>query len=151
MAPTRVERRQRCVQRNFDVDGVMPTIRHFWLAFVSYLLRVMVLGRWHDVHRTWRTTTREAVSIASIDVAHDPVERIRFSLTDTIDNAHIPTSKPTEIGSVHGLIEVTGKQRKSLPFQLADGQKAWTCRCGSGWLSIGSDEPTEAYEQHRKG
>lgn len=33
-------------------------------------------------------------------------------------------------------------------IQLAEGQKAWTCSCNGGWLSVSNESPDESFATH---
>lgn len=49
----------------------------------------------------------------------------------------------------HRLIPVPHNTRLGIQgFRLGPGQKMFTCICGSGWLSISSALPQEAFTNH---
>jgi hypothetical protein len=58
-----------------------------------------------------------------------------------------PTILPTA-RDIHCLKRLTAKQLTRLPISFGGDQSGWTCMCGSNWLSVSAEEPTEAYRTH---
>lgn len=67
-----------------------------------------------------------------------------FAVLDSIAN---PPKKKSP--TVHGLSKVKGRALRQLPIQITGEQVAFTCLCGSGWLTICVDGgQDEAFRQH---
>lgn len=68
----------------------------------------------------------------------------------TFDGLMASVMPGVEPGKVHGLKVLSGKALEGLPFSLNEDQTAYTCVCGSGWLTITGDEDAarEALQAH---
>lgn len=90
----------------------------------------------------------------SVGPLTDPLADYTLTGQTTTFESLVASAAPGVDGSkVHGLKLIQGKALDSLPFQLNDDQQAYTCVCGSGWLTITSDEDAarEALKAHIAG
>lgn len=65
----------------------------------------------------------------------------------------LAAAPPSPAPTVHGLKRLGARDLRRLPFSFGGGQAAYTCVCGSGWLTIsgGDAGPEEAYRAHVEG